>query len=283
MVGEMGYQALQYAEHLSRDRFVSTAAGPGLDKRAADEGVQRLPARYAEGQVDVTGNPFAAVPVGVQFQRADGARYTVMTAATLDAAGTASVYVRAEVIGAAGNAPVGVVLTMTASVDGVSPAGRVSTAGVSGGASVETDENLRQRVLFSIRNPPSGGNTADYVRWARAALQTVTRVWVDPVTPENQRNSVGVWVAMDETYETGVPLASDLDIVRAYIDALRPAGALVNVAAPRPVAVSPIVQLSPDTAAVRSAVDAELAAFFAREGQVSTTVSPASVFRSRLV
>jgi hypothetical protein len=89
---------------------------------------------------------------------------------------------------------------------------------------------------------------------------------------------------MDDTYPNGIPQTADVSALAAYIDTVRPAGALVDVAAPiaQPIDVT-ITGLSPDTTAVRDAIRAELADLFRRRVAVSTITNPFTLWRSKLI
>jgi uncharacterized phage protein gp47/JayE len=121
----------------------------------------------------------------------------------------------------------------------------------------------------------------DYVEWARE-VNGVTRVFVDPVTAANGRLSVGVWILMDNTYSNGIAQQADVDIVQAYIDAVRPAGAVVAVGTPiaQPIDLT-IADLAGNSAATRNAIGAELALLFQRLG-VSTLTNPITLYKSAI-
>ena len=55
----------------------------------------------------------------------------------------------------------------------------VGVNGIGGGADVESDEDLRARVLFRKRNPPHSGSKSDYIAWA-LEVPGVTRAFVSP-------------------------------------------------------------------------------------------------------
>ena len=158
----------------------------------------------------------------------------------------------------------------------------VASTGIGAGSDTESTESLRQRVWFRKRMPPHGGAAHDYVAWARE-INGVTRVFVDPVTFTNARTSVGVWFLMDTTYPNGIPQLSDVAVVAAYIESVRPAGALVEVARPIAKSVDFEIALAPDTLAVRDAVRAELHDLIEREGRVSTLAHPFVLRRSKII
>ncbi|ADJ23048.1 Baseplate J family protein [Hyphomicrobium denitrificans ATCC 51888] len=277
------YENFSFLQWISKQILVSTADGEFVERHAREYGMARLPATFATGAVVIAGDPGIAVPAGIVLLRADNMAYDVISAGVTDGDGNATVQVRAQSPGRAGNAASGVALTMTAALDRLNSAAVVASAGIGSGADLESIESLRSRVLFRKRLPPHGGAAHDYVAWARE-INGVTRVFVDPVTQSNDRTSVGVWFLMDDTYSDGIPQGSDVQNVADYIETVRPAGALVDVQAPIKQAVNiTITGLSPDTTIVRDAVRAELADLFRRRVAVSTLTNPFTLYRSKVV
>lgn len=275
------WEPFAFLEYISRQILVHTADGDWLERHGYDYGITRLPASYARGRVTLTGTNGTLVPAGLVLQRADGVRYMTTSGGTV-ASGVVEVAVSCDTVGRTGNAAGGVTLALIGVFPGLTLEHTVAASGIGGGADTESDESLRARILFRKRMPPRGGARHDYVAWARD-VAGVTRVFVDAVTVTNGRSSVGVWFMMDDAYADGLPQSADVAIVAAYIDTVRPAGARVDVAAPVPVAINITISgLTPDTATVRSAVYAELADLFRREGRVSTTEHPATVYRSKI-
>ncbi|MDX2265453.1 MAG: baseplate J/gp47 family protein [Hyphomicrobiales bacterium] len=276
------WESFGFLDYIAKQRFVSTAEGEWLERHGADYGIARLPATHAEGAAVFQATAGMVIPAGIVLVRADGQTYDVTAGATADGSGVATLKIRARVPGRAGNAAAGVVLSLAAARDAVATDGEVAAGGVGVGADVENDESLRARLLHRLQYPPHGGAAHDYVAWARS-INGVTRVFVDPVTAANGRTSVGVWFLMDDLYANGVPQPADVERVASYIDSLRPAGALVQVQAPQPQTVNVAIDnLSPDTAAVRDAVTAELRDLFRREVKVSTTSEPFILHVSKL-
>ena len=278
------WEAFSFLAHIQRQILVHTATDPyWIERHAAEYGLARLPATFASGRVTISGDPNVAVPAGIVLQRADGLQYEVTIGGITSGFGTVDVPVRALTAGKAGNAASGVGLAMTVPLSRLSTAAEVASGGIGAGADTESTESLRQRTWFRKKMPPHGGAAHDYVAWARE-VGGVTRVFVDPVSATNGRESVGVWFLMDGTYPNGIPQASDVTAVADYIDTVRPAGALVEVAAPvaTPVNIT-ISGLHPDSAAVREAVRAELADLVEREGRVSTLTAPYTLYRSKII
>lgn len=285
------WEAFSFLDYISRQINKTTAEGIFLERHAADYGLAKLPAAHAEGLAIIRADTGVAVPAGLMLTRADGVVYDSLTGGLTTAAvsppsgapaGEVLVEIRARVAGRAGNTYPGVGLVIAAPPARISAEAAVASTGIGAGADIESDEGLRSRLLFRLRNPPHGGAAHDYVIWSRE-VAGVTRVYVDPVTSTNGRGSVGVYILMDDTYPNGIPQAADIARVAAYVDDLRPAGALVEMAAPSPVPVNvTIAALRPDTATVRDAVRAELAELFRHDVPVSTMTAPYTLRVSKL-
>lgn len=271
-----------FQDYIAKQILPSTCDGPNLLKHAATRGMAQLAPSYATGNALISGDANVPVPVGIQLQRADGVQYETLVDASTDGSGNATVPVRALLPGKAGNAVAGVVLSLAAPVDRINTANEVDTGGIGAGADLEDIESLRARYLFVLQNPPQGGAAHDYVIWARQ-LNGITRVFVDPVTSINGRTTVAVWFMMDDTYPDGIPQAADANALDLYLNRLRPAGAVVDVGAPVPVAQNIVINgLTPNTLAVRNAVNAELIEMFRRETAVSTLTEPFTLYRSAI-
>jgi uncharacterized phage protein gp47/JayE len=97
------------------------------------------------------------------------------------------------------------------------------------------------------------------------------RVWVAAL--ENGPGTVVVrFMADDGAGGMAIPDAGDVAAVQAYIDTVRPVTAVVTVAAPTAVPMDFEIALTPDTAAVRAAVQAELADLLLREASPGGTI-----------
>jgi uncharacterized phage protein gp47/JayE len=118
-----------------------------------------------------------------------------------------------------------------------------------------------------IQMPPHGGAAFDYVRWA-LEVPGVTRAWCYPL--EMGVGSVTVRFMMDDVRadQAGIPTPADVQIVADYIDVRRPVTAKVYVAAPIPYPVPVVISaLEPDTPAIRSAIEENLAQMILAEAE----------------
>lgn len=277
------WEPFAFLDYISKQALAHTAEGRWLDRHAAEFGMARLAPTFAAGEIRLVGDPSITVPAGLILQRADGIRYETTAGGITSGLGVATLPVRALAAGRSSNAQAGVALVLTSPLSRIDSNAEVAASGIGLGADLEGDESLRARILHRKRMPPHGGAAHDYVAWARE-INGVTRVFVDPVSATNARSSVGVWFLMDDLYANGVPQAADVDAVAAYIDVVRPAGAVVDVSAPTPVAINiTIGGLSPDTASVRDAIILELRDLFRRQVRVSTLSDPFTLYRSKIV
>lgn len=255
-----------YIEWLSQQLIYDTAEVEYLERWCSIWGVSRKPAAVATGSVSFAVQAGAVIPAGTLLQALDGVQYETTADATVSAP-TATAPVAAVVPAAAGNRTTGQALSLVSPVLGVQP---TATAGaLTGGADIEADADLRARLLSRIRQPPHGGAAYDYPAWA-LEVPGVTRAWV--YAQELGLGTVTVRFVRDNDASL-IPDAAEVLAVQEYIDARRPVTAQVTVVAP--VAVPLAFQISglvPTTAAVRAAVEAELADLLLRESVPGGTI-----------
>lgn len=234
-----------------RQAFPLTAEGEWLDRHADQYGMARRPAAPGAGRVALAISSIANVAAGAVFTRADGARFSAVQAATLLSSG--EIDVQSLDVGALSNTEAGVALTI---VSGVTSGGAVAavagTGGIVGGSDIESDDDLRERLLFRLRFTPAGGAPADYVRWAME-VPGVTEVYVERWW--DGPGTVRIFPVFGDIRPGGIPNAGDIAAIVAHLEPLQPAGAAVTVTAPvaHPIAVT-IGGLTPNTVEVQSAV-----------------------------
>lgn len=255
-----------YLDYLSAQLMPDTAEIEYLDRWAGIWKIARTPAAKAVGTARCSGASGAVLPAGTLLRRADAVEYET-TADVVLADGAASAPIRARVSGASGNADAGAKLSLASPEAGVQSVAVVEAC--SGGADTETDDSLRARLLARIRQAPHGGADFDYEAWALAE-PGVTRVWVSPL--ELGSGTVTVRIMTDKTTDNGIPTAESVALVQAALDAARPVTAEVTVTAPIAAPLNPQISLSPDTSAVRAAVQAELLDLLRREARPAGTI-----------
>ncbi|BAV73279.1 baseplate J-like protein [Pseudomonas chlororaphis subsp. aurantiaca] len=227
----------------------------------------RKAAQAASGSVSFSAAAGAVLDVDTLLQASDGRTYKV-TAARTTSAGNNSTTVQALDAGTLGNAEAGLDLIPVQPIQGIGNTFTVLAPGLSGGVAPESLESLRARVIRSYRIIPHGGSAQDYETWA-LECPGITRAWcrgsyLGPGT-------VGLFVMRDDDAQP-IPNAEQLAEVKAYIEPLRPVTAELHVLAPQQSPVTYSLRLSPDTSAVRAAVEAQLRDLHNREAGLGDTL-----------
>jgi len=222
----------------------STSQGPDLDSWMADFGLTRLPATNATGTLTFsryTATNAATIPVGTQVQSQDGAvtyaviadttqpLFSVALNAYLIPAGIASGNVTAQAVtpGAAGNVQIGVLTSLTSSIQNVDTV--TNPAAITNGIDAETDAAFRNRFQLYLGSFEKG--TKNAIAYALASMQQ----GITYTLTENQ-NYAGAqqlgyfYVVVDNG--TGSPPSALITAAASAIDAVRPVGTLFNVYAP---------------------------------------------------
>jgi uncharacterized phage protein gp47/JayE len=216
-----------YLDWLAKQLMPDTAEQEWLDRHGniwlvnADGSKGRKAATYASGVVEFinnSGNPGAIIPIGTLMTGGNGVQYQTTTAGEIGSGGTGTANAAALTAGSISNLPDGDALNLSPAVPGVDLAQALGD--ISGGFDTETDDQLRERILFRIQNPPMGGDLADYVAWAMA-VPGVTRAWS---ACEIGPGTMTVRFLMDDTYPDnyGLPQPADVEMVSDYINSKRP-------------------------------------------------------------
>lgn len=255
-----------FIDWLSRQVIYDTAEAEILERWASIWGVSRKPAAAATGTVTLTGLIGAVAPSGTLLQALDGVQYRT-TAEAAFATTTAIADIEAIVPAAAGNRASGQALTLASPVAGVQPSAVASA--LVGGADEESDDALRARLISRIQTPPHGGSAADYRAWA-LEVPGVTRAWSYPL--ELGAGTVTVRFMRDDDSGGAIPDAGEVAAVLAHINTLRPVTAQVTVVAPVGVPLNLTLSVTPNSAAVKAAVEAELADLIRREAEPGGTL-----------
>jgi uncharacterized phage protein gp47/JayE len=158
------------------------------------------------------------IPVGTTLSGSNGVNYQTVTEGVIGASGLGNAEAVALTAGTVGNLPDGTVMAIDNPPNTIT--GATLHGDMTGGVEQESDDQLRERILFRIQNPPMGGSQADYVRWAMA-VPGVTRAWA---ACEIGPGTMTVRFLMDDMYPDnhGLPTAADVAVVNDYIDSKRP-------------------------------------------------------------
>ncbi|WP_437795558.1 baseplate J/gp47 family protein [Mitsuokella multacida] len=211
-------------EELCKISFAETSYGDYLSLRAEEHGVIRKSAVAATGELQIKGTAGAIVPRGSLFSTDTGMMFSTSTDCTLGTEGTVTVSAIAVLPGKSGNVVAGTIKKIPISIAGVQSV--LNTEDFSGGFDEESDDELLQRLLLHVRTPATSGNANHYKEWA-LSVSGVKAAKVQPLW--NGNGTVRVLVLDENLNPAGTDL---LKQVQTYIDANRPIGATVTVAAP---------------------------------------------------
>jgi len=220
----LAHLTMLYLDWLAKQLMPDTAETEWLDRHGviwlvnADGSKGRKAATYANGTVQFEGATGTVVPIGVLLIGANGVQYQTVTEAVIGSGGLGTSQAVSLTSGLVSNLPDGTTVGLSTPVVGVDTA--VLLGDMSGGVDQESDDQLRERILFRIQNPPMGGSQADYVRWA-TAVPGVTRAWA---ACEIGPGTMTVRFLMDDMYPDnyGLPQPADIIEVSDYIDSKRP-------------------------------------------------------------
>jgi uncharacterized phage protein gp47/JayE len=264
----MAHVLLGYIAWAVRQAFTDTAEAEYLVQEGDNFGLPKQPPQAAIGPINVVGSNGSAIPVDSLWQRQDGVQYRV-TVATLVAGGLASCPAVCVITGVIGNAPSGTQVSAVSPLPGVQSA--ATTGVMAGGAELESDERLRQKILLRKRQPPQGGNFDDYTQWG-LRLPGLTRIWPDPNA--DGLNTMRIRFMMDDTYPNGIPTSGDAANLLALLQPLVPVTLSPNLVVTPPIAQPQnySIQLLPDAPETRLAVEAELRDLIRRDATPGGTL-----------
>lgn len=200
--------------------FAQTSWGEYLTNRAAEFGIDRKLAVSAKGTVTVKGN--GIVPVGALFATQDGVQF--QAAKDITVTDSAEVPVEAVIAGTSGNVAAGTIKKIPVTIAGISSVNNEQA--MEEGYDEETDDALRERLLFHVRNPITSGNVNHYIEWAES-VEGVGAAQVLPLWDGN--GTVKVLIINDDKDRASDAL---IQKTKDYIETVRPIGANVTVATP---------------------------------------------------
>lgn len=266
-----------FLDWLSRQLFGDTSDREQLLRQAGMYGITPVPATFATGNVTATGTNGSVIPINT-ILRLDAVTSYRVTAGQVIAAGVATLPVVAVLAGEAGNVAEGASVTFESPIAGVNATATVAVGGITGGVDEEGTEELRDRYLLRLREPPEGGADQDYEAWA-IAVAGVTRAWVYP-------HELGLGTVVVRFVRDGdvsiFPDAGEVAAVQAKLEAERPITAEVTAVAPTDLPVAFTIHVVPDNADTRAAVGAELTDLMVRVAEPGDGVGRGTVLLSAI-
>lgn len=265
-----------YIDWAYRNFFATTADNDQLERHGAEIGIYRKAATFASGNVVFTGDEGGVIPEGALLQSLDGAyQYQTIGELTIPESGTITSKVTANEAGASWNASGGTLLEFSSPLSNVDDNATIGSEGLSGGADLESDDDLRSRILFKKQNPPQGYSVADYVIMA-TSVQPVTDAFIFPQFP--QANSVTV-VCANYNVEPPVLTNDEIAVVDEYLkrDDIKEVTTDVQTTSVVPRLIDVNARIKPNTEQNRASANQELKDLFLREGTPGKTVFASAV------
>lgn len=159
----------QKMEQVYNNAFISKAAGVSLDRIAGNYGVQRNQSTYAIVDLIFKGTANYVVQANTSYSTSDGYIFALSSNVTLDANGNGVGIAYAIKVGAAYNVSPNTIVNQVQPVSDVISV--TNLEGADGGADLETDAQLRARLLFAVK----GINSATY-NGVQSQIQAVSGV-----------------------------------------------------------------------------------------------------------
>lgn len=206
---------------LPDETFALTAEGEYLDRKTAEQGLERRAAEYAKGTVTITGRAGEVVRTGSKVA-ADNVLYSVDETVSIPESGTVDVGATCVTGGAAGNVKAGTINRFPVTLPGIYSV--INNEPFEGGYDAESDDELRERYFEKVSRPNASGNVNDYIAWAKE-IAGVGDVQVIPLW--NGPGTVKVVITDSNIQPADEELIAD---VTAHIEENRPIGASVTVA-----------------------------------------------------
>ena len=215
-------------------------------------GIHRRAGTRASAVLHLTGAAGTEIPAGTVFLTAGGLEFALRTRVLLPAGGKADGTAEAAAEGSVYNVDAGALVRMYVNLPGLTAYANEAAAG---GTDAESDAALLQRIRERVRRPPTSGNGYQYQQWA---LETEGVGWAKVVELSQGPGTVGITLvdSNGKAAAEGIITAA-----RARIEAERPIGAGVTVAAARERKITVTAQVTVSgvsTEQVREALVSEL-------------------------
>lgn len=176
VIGGLFWEALSTVRNMPNLYMPDVAEGVYLERWAGVQGVYRTLADYASGNVIFFGSNGAFVPAGTVVTANNGNAYETLADVTIDASLAASAVVRAKQVGSQYNLIVNTPMSLGNAIAGVDSV-TVGNSALTGGVDDETDDELRERMLLTIRSTSRYGTMCDFRDWA-LEVEGVEKSWV---------------------------------------------------------------------------------------------------------
>lgn len=211
------YETLEY---IFLNSFAETATGMYLDNIAKEVGVFRKQPTKAKGIVLIKGTAGTLIPIGTKVA-SDTYIYLTTEEKSVGNNGEVNVPIESEFKGKTYNIPPNTIINFPVTIPGLNSV--INKIATIDGYDGETDEELRERYYFKVREPVTSGNVYHYKKWSME-VEGVGGVKVFPLW--NGAGTVKVVIVNSEIQTADSEL---LERVKNYLEEVRPIGATVTV------------------------------------------------------
>lgn len=259
-------------DYIFLNSFAETAEDEYLDNICKEVGVFRKQATKSKGKVVIKGTPNTIIPVGTKVA-SDTYIYLTTEEKTIGVSGEVEVKIESEKTGKIYNLPKNTIVNFPITIPNLNEVN--NPAETVDGYDGESDNELRERYYFKVREPVTSGNIYHYKKWAME-VEGVGGVKVFPLWAGN--GTVKVVVVNSAIEEADEPL---LQRVRDYIEQVRPIGATVTVksATPKDITITGKARISKnvDFDKVKSDFERDIKEYFKKVGFKQNYVSYAQL------
>lgn len=249
-------------EWIKKQMFPNTASGEQLELHAQQRGIERVKGNKATGQimfkVDTPLEYQLTIPKGTICTTSDGSLNFVTTVDATIVQGGNYVIVEseAEKSGTQYNVSPNVITTIVTYFSvGISVQ---NSSLFNGGTNDETDDELRERIMYSMKNIPNGANSEYYISVAK----TVDGVQSANIISSTVPNVLYLYIAG----RGEIPSGAVFTAAQSAIDAIKPLGISVRILSAVKVNVNVDVSISVSSGynfdTVKSVVENNITEFF---------------------
>lgn len=217
--------------------YTQYATGQDLDNIVNNFGRKRFLGKKAVAEITIEGEIDVVIPEGFKVSTANDLVFETTEEIRLRSVET-KVTAQAVEPGPEYNVPSQTIVEVMNPITGINSV--VNYESATGGTSVETDDNLRERHLQALREPATGDNVAQYKSWARE-VEGVGNLKVLPTTP-----TAGFVTLILSDVNGSVANSEIVEAVERHIEAVRPvnAGVVVESASAKKISVTAAIRLA---------------------------------------
>ena len=259
-------------DYIFLNSFAETAEEEYLDYICKEVGVFRKQATKSKGSVIIKGTPNTIIPIGTKVA-SDTYIYLTTEEKTIGVSGEVEVKIESENTGKIYNLPKNTIVNFPITIPNLNEVN--NPAETVDGYDGESDNELRERYYFKVREPVTSGNIYHYKKWTME-VEGVGGVKVFPLW--NGNGTVKLVVVNSAIEEADEAL---LKRVRDYLEEVRPIGATVTVksAVSKEINVSGTVKISKniDFEKVKADFERDIKEYFKKVGFKQNYVSYAQL------